>query len=105
MLIARGGLRRAEVLGRQEVELFYAVDPTMWNKGIATTIVTSALKLGFEQIGLESVIAFTLDANKASQRIAEKFSFSRKTRFEHAGLEHILFRLTRAEFQRGAISL
>jgi RimJ/RimL family protein N-acetyltransferase len=100
-VIGRGGLRRADVLGRAEVELFYAVIPSMWKKGIATAIATSALELGFSSRGLDSVIVFTAEVNRASQRVIEKLGFSRETVFEHAGLPHLLFRLTKAEFQNG----
>ncbi|HEX3105644.1 MAG TPA: GNAT family N-acetyltransferase [Terriglobales bacterium] len=98
-LIGRGGLRWTEVLGRPEVELFYAVTPAQWGKGIATAMSRVALKTGFSHPAVASVIAFTIHSNKASQRVAEKMRFRREGEFEHANLQHVLFRLTKSQYQ------
>lgn len=91
-VVGRGGLRWARVREQDEVELFYAVAPTMWGRGIATALAKAALEHGFSHAGLESVVAFTLEANTASQRVIHKLHFVREATFEHAGLPHTLFR-------------
>ena len=95
-VVGRGGLRRARVRERDEVELFYAVAPSSWKRGIATALCRAAVDLGFEEAHIESIIAFTLEANRASQRVVEKLGFVREDVFEHAGMPHVLFRLQKA---------
>jgi RimJ/RimL family protein N-acetyltransferase len=94
-IVGRGGLRHAQVRAREEVELFYAVTPRLWGKGIATGIGRAALDVAFLQRRLPSVVAFTIETNKASLRVLEKLCFTQETLFEHAGLPHILFRRVR----------
>ena len=92
-IVGRGGLRRIEVLGRQEIELFYAVKHVLWGTGLASFMVREALDQGFREHGLASVVAFTIPGNAASLRVIEKFGFAREGDFEHAGLPHVFFRL------------
>ena len=92
-VIGRGGIRRARVRDRDEVELFYAVAPSCWGRGIATALSRAAVDLGFQKALLDSIIAFTLESNLMSQRVSEKLGFTRETIFEHAGMPHVLFRL------------
>jgi RimJ/RimL family protein N-acetyltransferase len=97
-VIGRGGIRRAEVLGRPEVELFYAVAPSHWGRGIAGRMAAAALELGFRRAGVPDVVAFTTEGNRASQRVIERLGLARQGLFEHAGLPHVLYRLTRATY-------
>jgi ribosomal-protein-alanine N-acetyltransferase len=77
-VIGRGGLRCAEVRGRAEVELFYAVAPCLWGRGIATAIANFSLELGFNKVALPSIVAFTTQANRASLRVIERLQFTRE---------------------------
>jgi len=101
-VIGRGGIRYADILGKREVELFYAIRPSYWGKGLGSFIVRSALRLAFEQAALPSVIVFTMPTNKASLCLIDKFHFSKEGEFDHAGLPHILFRLNRAAWMASA---
>jgi RimJ/RimL family protein N-acetyltransferase len=91
-IVARGGLRQVEILGRTEVELFYAVLPSHQRQGIATALAAAAMDHALHVPGLASIIAFTIEANVASLRVLEKLGFVFETKFEHADLPHILFR-------------
>jgi len=97
-VMGRGGLRRVELFGHPEVELFYAVAPPRMRTGLATLIATRALGLGFRELGLDSVVALTMETNQASQRLLEKVGMVRDGTFEHTGLPHVLFRVTKEEF-------
>ncbi len=90
--MARGGLRRKEVLSRPETELFYAVLPSHQRQGIATTLVATSIDHAFRVIGLTSIVAFTLEANRASLCVLQKHKFVFETKFEHENLPHLLFR-------------
>lgn len=91
-IVARGGVRRKEILGRLEAELFYAVLPSHQGQGIATSLVTVALDHAFRVVGLPSVVAFTTEANMASLRVLEKQGFVFETKFEYANIPCVLFR-------------
>jgi RimJ/RimL family protein N-acetyltransferase len=44
------------------------------------------------------MISFTLPTNAASRRVMEKCGFSYEADFKHAGLDHVLYRLTRTKW-------
>jgi len=94
--VGRAGLRRVMVEGPEEVELAYAVMPAYWGQGLATEMGEACLRVGFEDLGLEEIVAFTLPTNQASRRVMEKLGFRYEREFVHAGLGHVLYRLGRA---------
>jgi RimJ/RimL family protein N-acetyltransferase len=94
------GLRRCEAAGERTVELAYALTPRLRCKGHATRIGEVALRLGFENLGLAEVVAFTTAENTHSLAVLERLGFAFDKPFEHAGLPHVLYRRaaeTRAE--------
>ncbi len=98
-VIGRGGIRCVELLGKLEVELFYAVRPSYWKKGIATQIIRAALEMGFRKANLPSMVAFTMPTNTASLYLIRKFGFVEETEFTYAGLPCILFRLHKSDYE------
>jgi [ribosomal protein S5]-alanine N-acetyltransferase len=95
-VVARGGLERTHVNGRDEVEIGYAVAASRWGEGLATEIAQASVRVAFEELGLADVVAFTRTTNGASQRVMEKAGLRAEVEFEHVGLAHVLFRLRRA---------
>jgi ribosomal-protein-alanine N-acetyltransferase len=91
--VARGGLRRVEIVGRPEVELGYAIVPERWGQGLATELSEAAVRIGFDDVGLEEIVAFTLPHNLASRRVMEKVGFAYERDFEWADLPHVLYRI------------
>jgi RimJ/RimL family protein N-acetyltransferase len=87
------GLRREVFEGRDEVELLYALLPAYWGRGLASEMAAAVLAIGFERLGLDDVIAYTLTTNRASQRVMEKAGFSYERDIVHVGLPHVLYRL------------
>lgn len=102
-LIGRCGLRQVEVEGQQEVELLYALRSESWGRGLATEMAAAVLEVGFERLGLGDVVAFTLTTHRASRRVMEKVGMRYERDITHAGLPHVLFRLTAGEWQRGPV--
>jgi [ribosomal protein S5]-alanine N-acetyltransferase len=90
--VGRGGLRRFELEGRDEVELSYAVAAERWSLGFGTEIARAVVTVGAERLGLRDVIAFTLPTNVASRRVMEKAGFAYERDIVHAGLPHVLYR-------------
>jgi ribosomal-protein-alanine N-acetyltransferase len=97
----RGGLRRAEVAGRHEVEVGYALKPEFWGRGLATELALASVEAAFQMLGLQALVCFTLRTNRASRRVMEKVGFRFEREGLHAGLPHVFCRLTAAEW-RGA---
>jgi RimJ/RimL family protein N-acetyltransferase len=95
-VVARGGLARMHVNGRDEVEVDYAVAASRWGEGLGTEIARASVRVAFEELDLPAVVAFTRTTNLASQRVMEKAGLRRETAFEHVGLPHVLFRVRRA---------
>ena len=94
-VMARGGLKRAHVNGREEVEVGYAVAASRWGEGLATEIARASVRVAFEELGLAEVVAFTRTTNLASQRVMEKAGLRREGEFSRFELAHVLFRLRR----------
>jgi RimJ/RimL family protein N-acetyltransferase len=91
--LARGGLSRAHVGGRHEVEVGWAVSPARWGEGLATELGEAALAVAFGPLALADVVAYTLPDNLASRRVMEKLGFAYERDVQHAALAHVLYRL------------
>lgn len=92
--MGRGGLRRVQVAGEAEVEVAYGLMPDYWGQGFATEFTRVAVAQGFVELGLGDIVAYTLPGNRASRRVMERARFSFERDIEHAGLHHVLYRLT-----------
>ncbi len=90
--VGRAGLRWTEVEGRPAIEVLWAIAPERHGEGFATEAAAAAIELARER-GVEEVIAMILPANAASLRVAEKAGLAAVGRTEHAGLDHVLYRL------------
>jgi RimJ/RimL family protein N-acetyltransferase len=98
--VGYGGIKHAEVEGRDQIELAYAIRSEHWGKGFATEISIAALKLGFDAIHLEQIVAFALPHNKASRGVMEHCGFTYQHDFTHAGLPHVMYVLNASDFPR-----
>ena len=91
-LVARGGVQRCHVGGRDEVEVGWAVWPVRWGRGYATELGAAALGYGFDELRLHTIVAYTLVDNRASRRVMEKLGFEYERDVMHANLPHVLYR-------------
>lgn len=94
-IIGRGLLRHLDVEGQDDVETGYAFYPPWWGKGLATEIARKCIDLGFEALKLQSVVGLTTPANTASQHVLRKVGMVLDREYDHAGIPHVLFRVTR----------
>ena len=92
--VGRGGLMPAAVDGDSTVEVAWAVRPERWGEGLATEIGSVSLEVAFRALRLPEVVAFTLPDNVASRRVMEKLGMSYDGHTTHAGLPHVLYRVT-----------
>jgi ribosomal-protein-alanine N-acetyltransferase len=90
------------------VEIGWRLSPAFWGKGYAIEAAKAALRMGFEGLNLDQIVSFTVLANKPSWSVMERLGMHRDPAedFDHPRLpvghtlrRHILYRLTRAEWQ------
>jgi RimJ/RimL family protein N-acetyltransferase len=93
--IGYAGLRHADVGGRPEVELLWFLDADHWGQGYATEMAREAVRVAFEVLELDAVVAQTVDVNHASRAVMEKLGMAYEGETVHAGLPHVLYRLSR----------
>jgi RimJ/RimL family protein N-acetyltransferase len=93
--IGYAGLRHAQVGGRPEVELMWFLDAGHWGHGYATELAREAVRVAFEVLELDDVVAETVDVNRASRSVMEKLGMTYERDVVHAGLPHVLYRLAR----------
>ena len=91
----RVGLHRTTVEEAPETELAWTVAPSCQGRGYATEAAREAVELA-RAVGLVEVVAMALPANTASRRVAEKIGMRESGEISHAGLPHLLYRLTLA---------
>jgi ribosomal-protein-alanine N-acetyltransferase len=93
--VGTAGLSHTEVEGRPEVEVAWFLASEVWNRGYATEIAREALRVGFEVLELDSIVAYTTPPNAASQAVMGKLGMAYERDIVHAGLPHVLYRVRR----------
>jgi [ribosomal protein S5]-alanine N-acetyltransferase len=63
-----------------EAELGYWIGRPYWSRGYATEAAAGMMAYGFETLGLQTILAVTLEANPSSLRVLEKLGFVELTR-------------------------
>ena len=89
--VGRGGLQYTHTAGLHDIEAGWAIAPERWGQGLATELAHACVEVGFEQLGLRQIVAFTLPDNVASRRVMEKTGFEYELDIVHAGLPHVLY--------------
>jgi RimJ/RimL family protein N-acetyltransferase len=87
------------------VEIGWRLAFDAWGKGLATEGARAAVRFGFETIGLDEIVSFTVPANVRSRRVMEKLGMTHDPAddFDHPVLpvghplrRHVLYRPRRA---------
>ncbi len=92
--IGCGGLRRVMVAASREIEVGFGLVPEYWGRGLATELARVAAAQGFVRLGTAGLVSFTLSGNTASRRVMEKTGFTYDRDIVHAGMPHVLYRLS-----------
>jgi RimJ/RimL family protein N-acetyltransferase len=83
------------------VEIAWRLAAAYWNRGYATEGARSALTFGFDELGLDEILSFTVPSNLPSRRVMEKIGMTRNPAddFDHPELpeghalrRHVLYR-------------
>jgi [ribosomal protein S5]-alanine N-acetyltransferase len=86
--------------GGPGVEVGWTVAADHWRQGYAAEAATAAVAIGFDDVGLHRIVAFTLVDNVASRGVMEKLGFRYDGEVEHAGLPHVLYGTDRENWER-----
>jgi ribosomal-protein-alanine N-acetyltransferase len=86
------------------VEIGWRLAFEHWGKGLATEGARAALAFGFNDLGLDQVVSFTVPANLRSRRVMERIGMTHDPAddFDHPNLpeghplrRHVLYRIRR----------
>jgi RimJ/RimL family protein N-acetyltransferase len=86
------------------IEIAWRLAPEFWHHGYATEAAHAALADGFDRLGLERILAFTVPANAPSRAVMDRLGMTRDERldFDHPRLpaghslsRHVVYALTR----------
>ncbi len=84
------------------VETGWRLHPDHWGRGYASEAAHASLHFGFEEGGLDEIVAFTATLNTRSQAVMERIGMTRDAGgdFDHPGLpegsplrRHVLYRV------------
>jgi RimJ/RimL family protein N-acetyltransferase len=91
------------------VEIGWRLAAAHWGHGYATEGAQAALAFGFEHLGLEEIVSYTVPGNVRSRRVMEKIGMRHDPGgdFDHPLLpaghplsRHVLYRIRRDQFNR-----
>ena len=91
--IGAAGLQHLD--GGPEVEVGYRFLEEHWGRGYATESALASLAFGFDELGLERIVAVALESNIPSRRVLEKCGLSEIGLTHVYGLEHVKYELAR----------
>lgn len=106
------GLWPADVLpGGPAIEVGWRLSHEHWGHGYATEAAREALRSGFEDLGLEEIVSFTVPQNVRSRRVMERIGLVRDPSgdFDHPNVDqvgyphlvrHVLYRLSREDWRQ-----
>jgi ribosomal-protein-alanine N-acetyltransferase len=83
----------------EEVEILYGIDCPHWNRGLVTEAAKATLRFGFEQAGLERVIALAHLQNKGTRRVMEKAGLRYEKDAVYFDMVCAYYALDRAEYR------
>lgn len=68
-----------------EVDLGYRLRQEYWGRGLATEASAACVKFGFEELGLDKIVAFVEPENVGSSRVLDKLGFQFEAKFDYDG--------------------
>jgi RimJ/RimL family protein N-acetyltransferase len=91
------------VTGDPMVEVGWRLAREHWGNGYVTEAAREALRFGFEDVGLEEIVSFTVPQNERSWRVMERIGLVRDPAgdFDHPRVDPVAYpRLVRHVFYR-----
>jgi RimJ/RimL family protein N-acetyltransferase len=91
--IGAAGLQHLE--GGLEVEVGYRFLKEHWGRGYATECARASIAFGFDEVGLNRIVAVVLESNIASRRVLERCGLQEIGLVQAYGLEHVKYEIAR----------
>jgi ribosomal-protein-alanine N-acetyltransferase len=94
------------------IEVGWRLAPDAWGHGYATEAAREAVRFGFEDVGLEQIVSFTVPANVRSRAVMERLGMTHDPTddFDHPRLpegdplrRHVLYRLDHESWEAARI--
>lgn len=91
------------------VEVAWRLAAEYWGQGLATEGARAVSEYGFQRLGLDEIVAFTVPANTKSRRVMEKLEMKHDSvdDFDHPRLptdhplrRHVLYRLSHSDWRK-----
>ena len=95
-MIGAAGIQPLEDTG--EIEVGYSVVKKFWGQGIGTEAARGWMKFGFDNFGLERIVAVAVVENTGSRRIMEKLGMKYEKTEPHYGEDCAFYGISRGEF-------
>ena len=95
-LIGTSGLQPLEDTG--EIEVGYNLSERFWRQGYGYECAMGWLKYGFEDRGLERIVAVAFPENVGSWKIMEKCGMKYEKNEAHYGFDCVVYAISRDEF-------
>jgi RimJ/RimL family protein N-acetyltransferase len=107
------GLWPADYLADGMVEVGWRLARAYWGNGYATEAAREALRVGFEEVGLDEIVSFTVPQNVRSRRVMERIGLRRDAvgDFDHPRVDpvayphlvaHVFYWLARTDWEARA---
>jgi ribosomal-protein-alanine N-acetyltransferase len=78
-----------------EIEVGYRFLEQHWGNGYATEAARASIAFGFDELGLDEIVAVTLPDNLASRRVLEKCGLTSVGEMFVYGHQHVKYAITR----------
>ena len=99
-----------DVFGTPMAEVGWRLAHRHWGHGYATEAAREALRFGFENVGLDEIVSFTVPQNVRSRRVMERIGLVRDPAddFDHPRIDpvaypqlvrHVLYRISRTAWE------
>ena len=85
--------------GHTGIEVGWAITADRWREGLATEAAQRVVEIAFADCGFDELLSGTMVDNVASQGVMQKLGFSYDCDTEHAGLPHVLYSLTKKDWE------
>ena len=87
------GLWPADYLADGMVEVGWRLAAAHWGNGYATEAAREALRVGFEEVGLDEIVSFTVPQNVRSRRVMERIGLRRDAAgdFDHPRVDPVAY--------------
>ncbi|MDH3641664.1 MAG: GNAT family N-acetyltransferase [Gammaproteobacteria bacterium] len=96
MLVGFCGHRRFE--DGDQVELLFGILPDFWGEGYVTEAAIAVLRFGFENCGIDRVVAAADTPNQRSVRVLQRLGMIFEERREFHGLDTVFYSMSESDF-------